>query len=136
MIGWLMMNNELEKLWEEVALTQLKALSWHSSWQTKRNHEKCQPGKPVSMPRFEHETSWIWVRGANQSVMMFSNRQASIGICDKLLVFIVSNFMCVSGLLVKVQIKYMWYANVMNKQDVKYNLWQFLFWWFHSICRS
>lgn len=26
--------------------------------------------------------------------------------------------MCVSGLLVKVQIKYMWYANVMNKQDV------------------
>jgi hypothetical protein len=37
-------NNELERMWKEVGMTEFKVLFWHLPGQTEKNHEKHQSG--------------------------------------------------------------------------------------------
>jgi hypothetical protein len=40
----MIVNNELERMWEEAVMAQFKVISWHSPGGTDENHEKPQRG--------------------------------------------------------------------------------------------
>jgi hypothetical protein len=52
------MNDELERMWEEVVVNYFKALSRHSPGRTEENHEK-PSGYSMSRPRSEPEIAKI-----------------------------------------------------------------------------
>jgi hypothetical protein len=41
---WMTVNNELDRTWKEVVMTQFKVLFWHLPRQTEKTHKKYQSG--------------------------------------------------------------------------------------------
>jgi hypothetical protein len=54
---YIVVNNELERMWKEAAMAYLKILTRHLPGLTEELHENYQSELPVSWPRFEPHTS-------------------------------------------------------------------------------
>jgi hypothetical protein len=68
-------NDKLQRMWKEVVVAQLHALSWSSPGESEENHEERNSVFPVSGPKFEPRTSLTRSRIANHSTT------TSVGVC-------------------------------------------------------
>jgi hypothetical protein len=64
-------NNELESMWKEAIVSQIRVLSWHLCGGTEGNHENLQSRSLVSGLKFQFWVSRISSKNANSTERMF-----------------------------------------------------------------